>query len=406
MTPFEKWRWYWKSVPRTPQHGGGVSVWLFNWWTQRFTGPGKVCLVIWICLLAVAAIPGWNGAMVPLGVLFFGLLLGWVTTSIPLRLQAEWRFPRGITEKNTFLLTIDIHNPTRRTLKDVGAWFFWADEWLLTRGEPQSLQELQAGSSARIVVPMEAMRRGPHHLRGPLVYQLDPTGLFRRRRQVIQKTTVLVRPRPIVREWETFLLSGASGREFSRLILPQHHRSSELLGVREYRAGDELRDIHHKTWARLGKPFTKEFGKERGAGVILVVETGCQYYVERSGVDPMLRVVAGLVNWLGDRNLLGRFILDGKEVDLPEGLARKEEILDLLAAVPVPLWWKWPKPERFSPAARTLGPVLAIGCSKSWLVSGHAFAGGIQKRILVGYESPQDSFPSDQILWISAREAQ
>lgn len=376
-------------------------MWLFNWWVQRFTGPGKTLLVVWTSLLAVAAIPGWSGALLPLGLGFCALSMAWLTTIVAPKLEAQWNFPSGITEGQSFSLIIHIHNSGLRELRDAGAWFFWADQWLQAQGEPRTVAKLAPGESARIVVPMRALRRGPFTLQGPLAFVLDPMGLMRRRCQVLQKTTVLVRPRMVAYEIENFLVRGTSGQEFSRVLLPQHHRSTELLGVREYRAGDEVRDIHHRTWARLGKPFTKEFGKERGAGIVLVVETGCMRYLERRNVDAMLRIAAGVAQWLVERGVLGRFLLDGQEVPIPQGFGALETILDTLAEIPVPLWWAWPSPSVFSPSARSLGPVLAISCSPQWVSQDRAYQGGICKRVLVSHTriSSQD----ERLLWIDAQ---
>lgn len=380
---FAKLRWALQSVPRTPKRGGGLSVWLFRWGQQRFTGPGKSALAIGVSLMVIAAIPGWDGATLPLLLLAIAFFASWLISVPTPKLTANWQFPRSVSVTTPFTVRARVVNQGKRALYDVGVWMFWEESWMKAVGEPPSVAKLDPGESAVLEIPMQALVRGPCALRGPVVFSVEPFGLMRGRDQVDQPTLVLVRPKVFPWQSSGFLTQGTSGQEFSRILLPNLHRSSELLGVREYRDGDELRDVHHKTWARLGKPFTKEYGKERGLGVILIVETGCNQYFERSAVDPMLSLAGSVATWLSERGVLGRFFLNSREYILAPGNAGLEVVLDALADVPHPQWWSWPKPEPWAPEAHAQGPVLAIGCAIGWAQQEASFAGGIQKRIVV-----------------------
>ncbi len=49
--------------------------------------------------------------------------------------------------------------------------------------------------------------------------------------------------------------------------------SMELLGVRPYRAGDRVRDLHVRGWARTGKPVVREYQQEYFSRIGVVVDT-------------------------------------------------------------------------------------------------------------------------------------
>jgi len=49
--------------------------------------------------------------------------------------------------------------------------------------------------------------------------------------------------------------------------------SPEYVGNREYRPGDSTRHLHHRSWARLGKPVVKEYQEEYYCRVALVLDT-------------------------------------------------------------------------------------------------------------------------------------
>ena len=137
----------------------------------------------------------------------------------------------------------------------------------------------------------------------------------------------------------------------------------DFVGVREYREGDSLRDLHHKAFARYGRPFTKEFETERGAGAILVLDTAARNLREKSSVEMLIRLAAGVGLWLLERHALGRFFIGDDEISLVQGDGG-ESFLESLARIP-PTSLRMSKTANaqklWSPAARPLGPVLRVG---------------------------------------------
>jgi hypothetical protein len=140
-----------------------------------------------------------------------------------------------------------------------------------------------------------------------------------------------------------------------------------FVGVREYREGDALRDLHHKAFARYGKPFTKEFETERGAGAILVLDVTARNLREKSSVEMLIRLAAGIGLWLLERNALGRFFIGDDEIPLVHADGG-ESLLEALARIPAASLLKslgglasGNAQKRWSPAARPLGPVLRLG---------------------------------------------
>ena len=174
-------------------------------------------------------------------------------------------------------------------------------------------------------------------------------------------------PRPVRVSAFPFLTSGASGIVFAPLLMPSLTRGMNFVGVREYREGDSLRDLHHKAFARYGKPFTKEFETERGAGAILVLDVTARNLREKSSVEMLIRLAAGVGLWLLERSALGRFFIGDDEIPLVQGDGGVS-LLESLARIPPASLLKSGASgdfanahKRWSPAARPLGPVLRLG---------------------------------------------
>lgn len=341
-----------------------MSVWLYRWWQQRFTGPGKTALVIVVSLALLGVVSSWHGTSIPIMLCSVAFAVSWLFTLRAPHVEATWTFPSSWVEGSEFRMRITLHNPGIKVIHDVGAWLFWEENWLIPVGEPLCVPDLAPGETIQLEMTVRALRRGPCYLRGPVSYHVHALGLMRSRMQMAKPSVLGIRP--LAREFEckAFLVEGLAGREFARILQPVSRRSDVLLGLREYREGDELRDLHHKAWARLGKPFVREYGNDRNAGIIVVLETYCESFFERAGLEPLLRLTAGLVIWLSGHNALGRFFINDQELSLESPQRAQETILDALGQIPRTLWWSWPKPASWQPEARPMGPVLALGCSR------------------------------------------
>ena len=153
--------------------------------------------------------------------------------------------------------------------------------------------------------------------------------------------------------------------------------------------------MHHKAFARYGKPFAKEFAFERGRGIVLLLDIACEKLADKARVENAVRLCAGVVEWLASRSLLGRFFIGNREITQTKN-SPLESVMDALARAPYPeLGKEFPKPERWAPAARPMAPVLSISVLP--LTSDL-----ITKQIIVAEENAE----SDSVLQIAISSAQ
>lgn len=391
--------WLIRVAPRTPSNGGGLSVWLYRWWNERFTGSGKMLLILWFTLIVIEMYPGKTGALYPAIGLSVALLVAWISTLRPPPLQAQWFFPSQIREGERAQIHLEITNQGTQSIERVGAWAFWEEKFLDLQGEPKVVASLQPGEKALLTLTFAAKRRGPCPMIGPTTYQVEPLGFMRSRRSMGTQASFAVQPSLIPVLQMPFLLQGRSGQAFAKVLhFTQQRRSDDLAGIRPYRPGDSLRDVHHKAWARWGKPMSREYEAERGQGILVYLDYGCQFIGERQLVEPTLQLTAGVVQYLHEHQALGRFVLGGEEVDLSRCASPLDSILDQLARIPRPTWWRWPKPRPCQWEAYPLGPVLLIGCSRFWLQQDLP-QGKRSKKLMVQNQSfPPSLNDSDQTL--------
>jgi uncharacterized protein (DUF58 family) len=87
---------------------------------------------------------------------------------------------------------------------------------------------------------------------------------------------IIVLPRPGYAEPDglrRWVLRSAAGDDRARRVLRRVTTDqAEVRGVRQYRAGDALRDIHWRTTARRGEPMVREYDTAPSPELVMVVE--------------------------------------------------------------------------------------------------------------------------------------
>lgn len=136
---------------------------------------------------------------------------------------------------------------------------------------------LRAGSvSVAFELPVRAVKRGSANLSAPWL-AVGRDGWIERiveAGQEASEASFIVLPsllavRRMRRELDRLFLSGLGSRAAPRL-----GKGREFDRLREYVAGDDLRDVAWKSTARHGKPITREYRLDRAQDVLICVDRG------------------------------------------------------------------------------------------------------------------------------------
>ena len=219
------------------------------------------------------------------------------------------------------------------------AFYRW--KWLVGRGGRwksggrSQVLALEAGGGMRVALSLTPLRRGVLRLDDLRVELPDPLGLFQRRRPTLnERAEILVIPKRY--RLPPFDLGGQSdlrvGGETASTVRGE---GGEFLGLREYRAGDSLRRIHWKGWARTGQPIVKEFEEVRFPRFGLVLDTGLQ----GGGPDifeEAVSVAASFVSTMERESCLLdlMFVREKPQVfTAGRGVAKPDRLMEVLAKV-------------------------------------------------------------------------
>ncbi len=323
--------------------------------TGRLTPEGFVLLIATL-LVGLAGVDVRFSAIYMLFCAMAGLLLaGWLARPLARStgLRVSLRHPERVSAGQPLHLTVVLRNEGERSLwalRVLGPFLPWDGSWL---SPPASIPRLDPGEERLVEVVLRLECRGERTLGRFRVGSVRPLGLFlgppvrsELLRVVVVPPVAPLAPLPIPSELTYqpggFLQASRAGESF------------ELLGLRDYRPGDRPRDLHWRSWARLGRPVVREFRQEYYKRAAVLLHSQARG-VPRTCFDAGAALAAGITQRLAqDEALVDLLLLSDppREAVLGCHTRRFEEALDLLASV---------TPSRSAPrvdALTLLGPHL------------------------------------------------
>ena len=274
------------------------------------------------------------------------------------------RFESGAIEVSPVVegetATVQVQVTAKNRIDAVSLSCFRMDASLASEESPYVL--VNQGESVMLQCKVKTKKRGAYTVGKVSLLIPEIMGMLRYSAKA-GSTELLVYPKPVKISAFDFLTWGSSGMVFAPLLTSGFARGLDFSGVREYQEGDALRDLHHKAFARYGRPFTKEFEAERGAGIVMVLDVRGNTLQERSLQEDLIRLAAGVGAWFMERGILGRFFINDEEISLNAGDGG-DSLFAALARIPAASPFKKSGPATegaWSPAARPMGPVLRLG---------------------------------------------
>ena len=220
-------------------------------------------------LVGLAAInAGLNLLFLVWGMMLFLILASGVLSEVCLRrLKVRRSTPQAIFAGAPYLMGISLTNEKGRLPS------FSVEVEDLVEGRPIEKRcyflKLPAGRTQETAYRHVAAERGHLRLSGFRVSTRFPFGLIHKSKDVAAPSDLLVYP-ALIGVPERLLRGFAS--HHGRGLHKWRSRRGEFFGLREFRQGDDPRDIHWRTSARRGAPFVRETEDDEGQEVRLVFD--------------------------------------------------------------------------------------------------------------------------------------
>jgi uncharacterized protein (DUF58 family) len=270
--------------------------------------------------------------------LLFAMLAGLLTASLVSRfffsakdLRVSVDAPARVSVGDAQRFVIQMENSGARPLlgmRVIAPFLPWDGTWTSEAG---GLPVIEANARATLHAEARFIARGEHHLDAFEVAPLVPLGLALGRRRESEGVRFLVVPR-IANVAALDLVHRLPLRP-AGAVVAQAAGESEIAGVRPYRAGDPLKHLHARTWARTGVPHVRQYVTERSDRVALLVWLDGVDASERAR-EAALEVAAGVAAQLTLRGAgLDLLMVDDRalRVEPRTGTNALDLVLDRLA---------------------------------------------------------------------------
>jgi uncharacterized protein (DUF58 family) len=333
-----------KDVSQYPLFTSGVSRWIWRIYAQRFTSAGR-----WF-LLATALFSLYGGislslqGYVPSG---YAAVIWTVAAAAMLiyrpKVTLHARLPERVCTGETILADVEIGQLGRLRGADLAVMPHRLP--MAIDAVPEDgvlLPDLKKGERATVRIGLKCTSRGSFVLRGFRVETGFPFGILRTWRTFAEDRKLLVYPKfhplgrlnlPGIRRYQP---GGVA-------MISQLGESFEYLGNREYREGDNVRDIDWRATARAHKPIVREWVEEYMLRAAVILDThvpkkmkAVETQQRRAAFERAVSISASVSDFMARQDYLVDLFAAGPNLyHLTAGrsLAYLDQILDILACV-------------------------------------------------------------------------
>jgi len=236
----------------------------------------------------------------------------------------------------------ELRNIADRFLK----YYRWL--WLIKRkasyqSSPVVLPEIKAGETKVVQLACTPLKRGKIQFPDTKLVLPDALGLFQKIVKLAPGTSsITVLPKRY--KLPELNLEGMSRNEMGgRSVARATGQTDEVVGLREYRPGDPPKHIHWRSWAKTGKPIVREYEDVFFPRYGLVLDTACPHE-KADYFEEAVSIATSFVRSVETKECLLDliFLNQGAQVQtVGSGVAKSEEMLELLATVDVDLEPDW-----------------------------------------------------------------
>ena len=281
-------------------------------------------------LLGLAAInAGLNLLFLVWGMMLCLVLASGVLSELCLRhLVVTRKTPPAIHAGAPYLMGIALSNRKRRLPS------FSVEVEDLVAGRPLDKRcyflKLPAGRTQETAYRHQLAQRGRHQLTGFRLSTKFPFGLIQKSRDVSDPQELLIYP-ALVRVPEALLRGFPATHGLGHQ--KWRSRSGDFIGLRDYRPGDDPRDIHWRSTARRGVTMMRESEDDEGLEATLLFDNVATRGLPREAFEASVSMAASVAQVLLHRGYRIGLGARGAEIAPESGPTQLTRILRFLAVI-------------------------------------------------------------------------
>ncbi|MBN2527858.1 MAG: DUF58 domain-containing protein [Deltaproteobacteria bacterium] len=231
----------------------------------------------------------------------------------------------------TFDVTLNNPGPIVRDIRMQSPFLTWDGKYVSV---DEYLPVLPSESCVRLFAMATFSARGSHSLMPFMVTRMLPLGIAAG--PTVQSGVVAFLVVPSFPKIHSLHMASRDRCHPGGVPMASHTgEAMELAGVRAYRTGDRVRDLHARTWGRTGVPHVKQYQQEffTRLGIVLDVQ---QQGMSEAPFEGAISLTAGVLAHLAAKDALVDILCTGNrfyDLTIGRSVGFFQQGLDLLAAV-------------------------------------------------------------------------
>jgi len=343
---------------------------IYAWFNTRFTYMGRVVFILNL-FCGVAGMNTQSNKMYYLFSFFTGLLIiaGLYSRKDVTDLNYEINLPDHTTSGETIEIVFTLINKGKKPIQNLRLNLGPISETMRIinpETHQQYIQILEKDNPTTISWQVVCSKRGVYRFDGLVIEVLDPYGLMCRSHKIPVSKRIVVYPK----YYSLVNVNVPVGRRFQRggvYLSSKVGDSTEFVGVRDFREGDDLSKIHWKLWAKHGNPIVKEFQEEFFVRIALILDTNIlkpSSPQKEQCLENAISMAASITDFFGRKDYLIDLFAAGPDlyhITAGRSLAFQKQILEILACVEPSSDHSFPEiKHRLVPALRNTTSVIMI----------------------------------------------
>lgn len=295
--------------------------------TFRFTREGKVFVAVTLGVGIAAINTGNNLLYLVLGLLLSLLLVSGTLSDLALwKLRIRRSAPKRLVAERVALFEVSLENKKRRLPS------FSVEVEDLASGEKTAERrcfflKVTAGSSQATTYRRTPKKRGPLIMSHVVARTRYPFGLIEKGQRYVHEETLVVYPLPL--PTATPRVKGISHGQDAPLA--QAGGGTEVLGLRDYRRGDEAKAIHWRRSATLDRVVVRETARESRGRLSLLVDQKPAGEDWEASFERAISRAAYLAEWALSQGLSVEVLIRGARSPLLTPSSSADALLHFLA---------------------------------------------------------------------------
>jgi uncharacterized protein (DUF58 family) len=321
-----------------------AGLWIYALSVRHFTMTGAIVFLCCGLITTYALVT----LTMPIHLLAFGLIILMVlNAAVGFVLRPRLVLERTLPER----LAVGTDQPVLYSVTHCGRLPLWdlildpvpLPQLLAFPAGRAAVEVLRPGQTVQVKTSIRALRRGHYTLPEAMAGSAFPFHLWRWTAAGSGRRTLTAYP-AFTPLREVLPTTGIRYQAGGVALSSNVGSSMEFLGTREYRAGDDPRRLHWRSWARTTYPVVKEFREEYLCRTALIVDTArpkpyfWEAWMSREDrpFEATLSLAAAVADHLSRQDYIIDLFAAGPQVYRFQGgrsLGFLENILDLLACL-------------------------------------------------------------------------